>query len=244
VALTRFTVQAQSREVAACHGTSELELQKAGAAPTRGPPVSERGTSNLGRGCHCSCGMCHVCLCDDRAATVGAGGGRRSRQIRQCTWPACGGLSIMPVVFFHVVQERMARTRHAKGLYTRALQQPVRLAYQPPASSTFLSEQTSHQQLVSSTLLSEQTSTSHQPPANRTGCKWRHMVGDRRPVCGPMAARPNMEDARAAKTVQVLFKNPKGRQTNRYTCARRVTRILNMKGQVNIGNANGLVIQW
>jgi hypothetical protein len=57
-----------------------------------------------------------------------------------------------------------------------------------------------------------------------------------------MAARPNMEDARAAKTAQVLFKNPKGRQTNRYTCARRVTRILNMKGQVNIGNANGLVI--
>jgi hypothetical protein len=38
----------------------------------------------------------------------------------------------------------------------------------PPASSTFLSEQTSHQQPASSTLLSEQTSTSHQPPANRT----------------------------------------------------------------------------
>jgi hypothetical protein len=47
----------------------------------------------------------------------------------------------------------------------------VRLAYQPPASSTFISEQTSHQQPASSTLLSEQTSTSHQPPANRTGCK-------------------------------------------------------------------------
>jgi hypothetical protein len=31
---------------------------------------------------------------------------------------------------------------------------PVRMAYQPPASSTFLSQQ---------------TSTSHQPPANRTG---------------------------------------------------------------------------
>jgi hypothetical protein len=46
----------------------------------------------------------------------------------------------------------------------------VRLAYQPPASSTFLSEQISHQQPASSTLLSEQTSTSHQPPANRTGC--------------------------------------------------------------------------
>jgi hypothetical protein len=51
-----------------------------------------------------------------------------------------------------------------------AAAQPVRLAYQPPASSTFLSEQISHQQPASSTLLSEQTSTSHQPPANRTGC--------------------------------------------------------------------------
>jgi hypothetical protein len=50
-------------------------------------------------------------------------------------------------------------------------QRPVRLAYQPPASSTFLSQQASHQQPASSTLLSEQNSTSHQPPANRTGCK-------------------------------------------------------------------------
>jgi hypothetical protein len=47
---------------------------------------------------------------------------------------------------------------------------PVRLAYQPPASSTFLSEQTSHQQPANSTFLSEQTSTSHQQPAERTGC--------------------------------------------------------------------------
>jgi PKD repeat protein len=46
------------------------------------------------------------------------------------------------------------------------------LTYQPPASSTFLSEQISHQQPASSTFLSEQTSTSHQPPANRTG--WDH----------------------------------------------------------------------
>jgi hypothetical protein len=44
------------------------------------------------------------------------------------------------------------------------------LAYQPPASSAFLSQQISHQQSANSTLLSEQTSTSHQPPANRTGC--------------------------------------------------------------------------
>jgi hypothetical protein len=44
-------------------------------------------------------------------------------------------------------------------------QAPVRLAYQPPASSTFLSEQISHQQPVSGSFLSEQTSTTHQPPA-------------------------------------------------------------------------------
>jgi hypothetical protein len=37
------------------------------------------------------------------------------------------------------------------------------LAYQPPASITFLSEQTSYQQSASSSFLSEQTSISHQP---------------------------------------------------------------------------------
>jgi hypothetical protein len=37
----------------------------------------------------------------------------------------------------------------------------VRLAYQQPASSTFLSQQTSHQQPASSTFLSEQISTIH-----------------------------------------------------------------------------------
>jgi hypothetical protein len=48
----------------------------------------------------------------------------------------------------------------------------VRLAYQPPASSTFLSKQISHQQPASSTSLSEQISTNHQSPAKRTGwCK-------------------------------------------------------------------------
>jgi hypothetical protein len=47
---------------------------------------------------------------------------------------------------------------------------PVRLAYQPPATSTFLSEQISHQQPASSTFLSQQISISHQPPAKRTGC--------------------------------------------------------------------------
>jgi hypothetical protein len=40
---------------------------------------------------------------------------------------------------------------------------PVRLAYQPPANNTFLSEQINHQQLTNNTFLSEQISTSHQP---------------------------------------------------------------------------------
>jgi hypothetical protein len=55
----------------------------------------------------------------------------------------------------------------------QSFQRPVRLAYQPPANSTFLSEQTSHHQPANSTFLSEQTSTSHQPPAERTGCKFQ-----------------------------------------------------------------------
>jgi hypothetical protein len=45
---------------------------------------------------------------------------------------------------------------------------PVRLAYQSPASSIFLSEQINHQQSANSTFLSQQISTSHQPPAKRT----------------------------------------------------------------------------
>jgi hypothetical protein len=53
--------------------------------------------------------------------------------------------------------------------YCANYSQPVRLSYQPPASSTFLSEQISHQQLASSTFFSEQTSTIHQPPVKRTG---------------------------------------------------------------------------
>jgi hypothetical protein len=38
-----------------------------------------------------------------------------------------------------------------------------RLAYQPPASIVFLSEQTSHQQAANNIFLSEQISTCHQP---------------------------------------------------------------------------------
>jgi hypothetical protein len=45
------------------------------------------------------------------------------------------------------------------------------LAYQPPAGSTFLSEQNNHQQSANSTFLSEQisTTTNHQPN-EQTGC--------------------------------------------------------------------------
>jgi hypothetical protein len=47
---------------------------------------------------------------------------------------------------------------------------PVRSAYQPPVLFSQNEPATSNQpQPASSTLLSEQTSTSHQPPANRTG---------------------------------------------------------------------------
>jgi hypothetical protein len=46
---------------------------------------------------------------------------------------------------------------------------PCSLAYQPPASSTFFSEQTSHQQSTSSTFPSERISTDHQQPVKRTG---------------------------------------------------------------------------
>jgi hypothetical protein len=59
---------------------------------------------------------------------------------------------------------------------------PVLLAYQPPASSIFISEQTSHQQPASSTFLSEQTSTSHQPPAKRTGCLSNIPLGSSTPA--------------------------------------------------------------
>jgi hypothetical protein len=46
----------------------------------------------------------------------------------------------------------------------------VRSAYQPPASSIFLSERTSHQQpAANSQQYSSLRTNQHQPPANRTG---------------------------------------------------------------------------
>jgi hypothetical protein len=58
------------------------------------------------------------------------------------------------------------------------LARPVRLAYQPPANSTFLSEQTSHQQPASSTLLSEQTSTNHQHQPTEQAQSSPKRIGD------------------------------------------------------------------
>jgi hypothetical protein len=46
---------------------------------------------------------------------------------------------------------------------------PIRLGYQPPDSSTFLSGEISHQQPGNITFLLEKISSSHQPPAKRTG---------------------------------------------------------------------------
>jgi hypothetical protein len=66
--------------------------------------------------------------------------------------------------FFYIYQIVQASNQH-----------PFRLGYQPPANSTFLSQQTSHQQQANITFLSEQISTIHQPPAKRTGCKSTHL---------------------------------------------------------------------
>jgi hypothetical protein len=57
------------------------------------------------------------------------------------------------------------------------------LAYQPPASSTFLSEQTSHQQSANSTFLSQQTSISQQPNEHAHGRARRRAVNSRLSCC-------------------------------------------------------------
>jgi hypothetical protein len=72
----------------------------------------------------------------------------------------------------------------------------VRLAYQPPASSTFLSEQTSHHQPANSIFLSEQTSISHQQPAKRTRWSPNWPVGG---GPGPPAPRPVSDFGAAQK---------------------------------------------
>jgi hypothetical protein len=78
----------------------------------------------------------------------------------------CTTTSFGSVVFSSAVPETHYEAFASFGWLYR----PVCLAYQPPANSTFLSEQISHQQPANNTFLSEQISTSHQPPAKRIGC--------------------------------------------------------------------------
>jgi hypothetical protein len=59
-------------------------------------------------------------------------------------------------------------------------QRHVRLVYQPPASSTFLSEQISHQQPANSIFLSEQISTSHQHQPNKSSYIYSWGVHERK----------------------------------------------------------------
>jgi hypothetical protein len=76
-------------------------------------------------------------------------------------------MGMLVLVCTEKISSAAARSREAKSGWqfvgAVVVMHPVRLAYQPPASSTFLSQQTSHQQPASNTFLSEQTSTSHQP---------------------------------------------------------------------------------
>jgi hypothetical protein len=83
--------------------------------------------------------------------------------------PKCLELVPMQQIFFCLgsvqVREEEISGKGSRRVCPGNFFRPVRLACQPPVSSTFLSEQISHQQPASSTFLSEQTSTSHQPPA-------------------------------------------------------------------------------
>jgi hypothetical protein len=67
-------------------------------------------------------------------------------------------------LFIKTNQSCVLKTVSQSKTFSNTNMHPVRLAYQPPASSTF-----SNQQPASSTLLSEQTSTSHQPTEHADG---------------------------------------------------------------------------
>jgi hypothetical protein len=89
--------------------------------------------------------------------------------------------------------------KHASERATQR-QRLVRLAYFPPVSGTFLSEQTNHQQSVSSAFLSEQISTSHQPPAKQTRCLRAYLCSiiQRGPGHVPVAAAARVAAAAGA----------------------------------------------
>jgi hypothetical protein len=121
----------------------------------------------------------------DPAAAVGSAAlfirqalGAVAPQIQVELLPSSRGAMLLRFV---VEQDRELVRNLSPIEHNGATLRPVRLAYQTPASSTFLSEQTSHQQPANSNFLSEQISTSHQPPAKRTGC-WCSSVRRRRPT--------------------------------------------------------------
>jgi hypothetical protein len=60
-----------------------------------------------------------------------------------------------PATSSTLLSEQTSTSHQPLANRTGCMDQPVRFAYQPPANSTFLSEQTSHQQPVSSTFLSK-----------------------------------------------------------------------------------------
>jgi hypothetical protein len=85
---------------------------------------------------------------------------RLARESRQCNWP----VRLWPWSDLNLLRQRRFRVpwSRANGVNVR----PVRLAYQPPANSTFLSEQTIHQQPArTSQQYSSLRTNQHQPSA-------------------------------------------------------------------------------
>jgi hypothetical protein len=80
---------------------------------------------------------------------------------------ACFDQMMKTIMYKHkVVSGKRKQNLGANSLFARLIshQPAVLFSQNEPATSN-------QPQPASSTLLSEQTSTSHQPPANRTGCK-------------------------------------------------------------------------
>jgi hypothetical protein len=58
-------------------------------------------------------------------------------------------------MFFKKIENQCINISLQENCKNRVMKRPVRLTYEPPASSTFLSEQTSQQQPANNTFLSE-----------------------------------------------------------------------------------------
>jgi hypothetical protein len=96
-------------------------------------------------------------------------GERESSSLWGWGWVNC--YSVYSTNFYSANFSLILRVREGMGsLLEKSNLRPLRMAYQPPASSTFHSEQTSHQQSANNICLSKQISINHQQPAKRTGC--------------------------------------------------------------------------